>query len=344
MSIVADRALPSVVVAVIVAVPAPTAVTTPELLTVATEVLLLDHFKVLLLTFAGVKVGLICKLLVPTLIEVGVVDNERAVAIRFTVTVQIEVFPPSVVVAVIVVIPGPTPVTSPVESTVAIVLSAEDQLHELSVAFDGKIATLSNLVSPTRIVAVEFVILTPVTGKVIVNEYVAWNFPSLVVAVIITGAVPVVFFMVTTPEELTVAYVVLLLVQVTVLTVALSGATWAVRDIESPFLTEALPFVKVTAPGVVESVIPVTETGIVTLQTALKPPSFVTADMLTVPGATACTTPVVASTVATAVSSLDQRIDLSVEVAGNTVGKRVSVEVLIVKVAVFLSSLMLLTG
>lgn len=61
--------------------------------------------------------------------------------------------------------PAATPVTTPVEgSTVAIVLSLDDQVTVLSVVFDGVSAAASVVVDPTATDAVVGVTVIPVTA------------------------------------------------------------------------------------------------------------------------------------------------------------------------------------
>ena len=56
-----------------------------------------------------------------------------------TVTVQVAVFPPSLVLTVIVAVPEALAVTKPEEETVATEVLLEDQVTDLSVAFEGVI-------------------------------------------------------------------------------------------------------------------------------------------------------------------------------------------------------------
>ena len=112
--------LPSVVVTVIVVVPAVSAVTWPLLFTVATAVLLLDHETLLSVAFAG-KMVYVRSVLPPIwrLADVGLMLTP-VTATACTVTVQEAVIEASVVdVAVIVAVPMATPVTFPELSTVA---------------------------------------------------------------------------------------------------------------------------------------------------------------------------------------------------------------------------------
>ena len=131
--------LPSTVVTVIVAVPAFLAVTTPEVETVATVVLLDDQVTLLFVALDGdtvavsvcvwpsVSVRLVWFRLTPVTGTVG----------ALTVTEQVAVLPPSVVVTVMVVVPALFAVTMPDEETVATDVLLEDHVTLLSVALEG---------------------------------------------------------------------------------------------------------------------------------------------------------------------------------------------------------------
>ena len=196
--------------------------------------------------------------------------------------------------AVIVAVPLATPVTIPELLTVAMAELLVVQVTVLLVALDGATVAVRALVAPTFTATVVGVTDTPVTGTVTlltVMFELAVKLPLWVVAVI--KAVPLAT-PVTTPELLTVAMAVLLEDQVTVLLVAVEGATVAVRAEVPPTLT-------VAEVGVTETPV----TGIVTLLTvmvelAVKLPLWVVAVILAVPAATPVTTPELL-TVATAV-------------------------------------------
>ena len=133
------------------------------------------------------------------------------------------------VVTVIVAEPAAFAVTTPVDNTVATEVLLDDQVTVLSVALDGDTVAIRVWVSPTSIVNDVLFRLTPVTGiaaAVTVTTQEAFLPPSVVVTVIV--AVPA-FFAVTTPEEDTVATVVLFEVHVTDLSVAFDGETVAVN-------------------------------------------------------------------------------------------------------------------
>ena len=131
--------------------------------------------------------------------------------------------------------------------------------------------------------------------------------PALAVIV----AVPI-LFAVTTPLE-TVATLASLVLQVTVLSVALSGLTVAESVTVSPTLSEAEVWLKVTeVTGVAVTVI---------AQVALLSPAL--AVIVAVPIFFAVTTPLL--TVATEPSDVDQVTVLSAALSGETVAVRVTV-------------------
>ena len=80
-----------------------------------------------------------------------------------TVTVQVSVKPPSLVVAVIVVVPRDTPVTSPELLTVATLLSLLVQVTFLSSAFSGMTLAVTSVTLPISTVSSEGSTSTPVT-------------------------------------------------------------------------------------------------------------------------------------------------------------------------------------
>jgi hypothetical protein len=113
---------PSCVVAVMVAVPEALAVTSPNAPTVAIFGLLLDHATRLLVALAGATVAISC------CCEPLAMDNEFLLNVTpetgttalLTVTMHdAEINVPSVVVAVMIVVPGEWAVTKPVLSTLA---------------------------------------------------------------------------------------------------------------------------------------------------------------------------------------------------------------------------------
>jgi len=84
-----------------------------------------------------------------------------------TVTVQVAVFSPSVVFAVMTALPADLAVTRPSEETDATVSALDDQVTLLSVALVGLTAASSCAVSPTVRVTLVLSRLTPVTGTVV---------------------------------------------------------------------------------------------------------------------------------------------------------------------------------
>jgi hypothetical protein len=122
--------LPSPVLAVIIAVPSATAETSPCISTIATDMLSEDHVTVLSVALLGRIVALSC-LLPPTNKTAPVVGLTFIpdTATVFTVTGHAAVFP-FMVFAVIVTAPAFTPLTMPLEETVATFLSLLDHLTD----------------------------------------------------------------------------------------------------------------------------------------------------------------------------------------------------------------------
>ena len=145
---------PSFVVTVIVAEPAAFAVTTPEVDTVAIDVLLEDQVTDLSVALEGVTVAVsVC--VSPTVIERDVLFRltpVTATVCAWTVTEHVAFFPPSFVVTVIVADPAALAVTTPEEDTVATDVLLDDQVTDLSVALEGVTVAVSVCVSPTVIV------------------------------------------------------------------------------------------------------------------------------------------------------------------------------------------------
>ena len=132
--------LPSAVVTVIVAVPAALAVTTPDVETVATDVLLLLQVTFLFVAVEGDTVAVSCSVaflarVIEDLLSVTPVTG------LFTVTAQVADLLPAV--AVIVAVPDPLEVTRPEEDTVATFVLDEDHVTVLFVAFDGVTVAVS---------------------------------------------------------------------------------------------------------------------------------------------------------------------------------------------------------
>lgn len=276
---------PSVVVTVIVAVPAAFAVTTPEEDTVATEVLLEDQVTDLSVAFDGVTVAV--KLCVSPTVMVRLVwfRLTPVTVIGFTVTEHVAVFPPSSVVAVMTAVPTFTADTFPLESTVATLELELVHVTFLFVAFDGVTVAVNLSVPPISKDSDVLFNETPVTAIVLaltVTAQVAFLLPSLVVTVIV--AVPAAFA-VTTPEDETAAIEVLLDVHVTDLSVAFEGVTVAVNEYLSPSVNVKVVLSRLTP--VTEIVFALT----VTVHVAVFEPSFVLTVIAAVPAAFAVTTP-----------------------------------------------------
>jgi hypothetical protein len=316
---------PSAVLTVIIALPAETPVTTPDVLTEATAALLLLHVTLLFVAVAGTTFAVrACVVPTPIVAVFGeTVTPVTGTYVEVTVTTQTSAYPPSTVTATAAVVPGEMPVTTPDELTVII-----DELllyHEtfLFIAFVGIIVAVRASVFPGVIVAVFGETTTPVTGiaEVTVTTQTLPYPPSAVTATI--GAIPY-EMPVTTPVELTVATDVLLLIHVTFLFVAFVGNTVAVRAI-------VFPAAIVAELGVTE--MPVTGTTVgdtVTTQVSAVPlfsPTTV-AVIPAVPAETPVTTPVKKAdelTVATDELLLLHVTLLIVAFAGDTVTVKVCV-------------------
>lgn len=137
-----------------------------------------------------------------------------------TVTVQMAVLLPSAVVAVIVVCPAATPVTTPL-LTVAILASPVDQVTVLLVAFGGSMVAVSVVVPFTCTLAVVGFSVIPVTATAstvtVQDAVIELSVVEIAVMVAVPAATPV-----TLPELSTVAILLLLLVQFTALPVLAS--------------------------------------------------------------------------------------------------------------------------
>ena len=173
---------PPSVVTVIIAVPAPTAVTTPSS-TVATFSSLDFHVTFLLVAFSGDIVAV--RVTVPPISSVSDVRSSVTLSTGTsvapasdTVTVHVAVYSPSAVVTVIVAVPALMAVTTP-STTVATSGLSEVQFTALFVALPGDTIAVRVNVSSTVSFA-EFVLrLTPVTATVAdvtVTEQVACTF------------------------------------------------------------------------------------------------------------------------------------------------------------------------
>ena len=231
-----------------------------------------------------------------------------------TLTEQVAFLPPSAVVAMMVALPTPLPVTVPLSSTVAMAESLVAQLTFLLVALDGSIVATRVWLSPTPIVMDDLSSFMPVTAtedpdEVTLTEQVAFLLPSAVVAMMVALPTPL---PVTLPSSSTEAMDESLEVQLTFLLVALDGSMLATMAWVSP------------TPMVIEVLsreMPVTATVLastVTVMVAVTLPSLDVMVMVAVPGPTAVTTPFL-STVTTEVS-LEVKVMPSLEASlGDTV-------------------------
>ena len=232
-----------------------------------------------------------------------------------TVTLQVAVLLPSLVVTVMVAEPALTAVTLPFSSTVATALSEDFQETVLSVASSGVTVALRVAEPPSVRDSSVLSRLTPVTATVAastVMEQVAVLPPSLVLTVMVAlPGLPA-----RTSPLSTATTAASLVVQVTVLSVASSGVTVAVRVAFSPDFRVS---------SVLSRLTPVTATSplsTVTLQVAVLPPSLVLTVMVAVPGLPARISPL---STATTGGSLDVQVTLlSVAFAGVTVAVRVA--------------------
>ena len=159
---------PSVVVTVIFTVPGATAVTFPALSTVATFSSELVHFTDLSEASSGLTVAFNWADS-PSVSSISVLSRVTPVTLivlEVTVTEQVAVLEPSVVVTVMVAEPALTAVTFPLLSTVATPVSEDFQLTALFVALVG--ATVAVSVSDPPSAKVRLVLLsdTPVTATV----------------------------------------------------------------------------------------------------------------------------------------------------------------------------------
>ena len=232
-------------------------------------------------------------------------------SVFITMTVQVAVLSPAF--AVTIAVPWATAVTLPFASTVATDELLEDQVTVLFVALSGFTVAVSVRVSPVfRIVEVMSNVTdsTAMTFFLTVTEQVAVLSPALAVMVAVPSATAV-----TLPFASTVATEVLSELHVTVLFVALSGFTVAVRVAVSPSVSSSEDLSKVTDSTATVFFLTVTE------QVAVLSPAF--AVMVAVPSATADTLPL-ASTEATDALLDDQETVLFVALSGFTVAASVT--------------------
>ena len=295
--------------AVIVAVPALTAFTLP-FVTVATEVFDEVQVTVLSVAFSGMTVA-VRTASSPSVSSSSDLSNHIEVTgmtFALTVTAHVAVLSPAL--AVMVAVPALRAFTLP-SVTVATVASDEVQVTVLSVALSGLTVAVRVVSSPSVRVNVVLSSVTEVTGMTF----------ALTVTVHVADFSPAVAVMVTLPAlraftlpSATVATAASEVVQVTVLSVASSGLTVAVRVVSSP---------SVRVKVVLSSVTEVTGMTLAWTDTAhwadFSPAAAV---MVTFPGLRAFTLPPV--TVATDASDVLQVTVLSVASSGLTVAVRVT--------------------
>jgi len=223
---------PSTVVTLTVAVPAVTPVITPVLLTLTIPGLLEAHLTALFVAFEGATTAVNAAVAWTCTTAGDGRSNTLVTRIGVTVTDELAVLPPSAVVAVMLTLPGTTPLTTPVVLTLATAESLEDHDTVFVVAFAGVTLAVNAVVTPTGILTEAGVRATPVTGiGVTVTDELAVLPLSALVAVIL--AVPG-FTPATTPALLTVATAVLLEDHDTAGFVASAGVTLAVNEVVVP--------------------------------------------------------------------------------------------------------------
>ena len=218
---------PSCDVQVMVAEPVDLAVTTPEVETVATDVLLDDQLTALLVALEGETVAVRVAVF-PSSKDKDVLSRETPVTeiVAFlTVTEQVAFFEPSAVVHVMVAEPAVLAVTVPSDATVATEVLLDDQETAVFVALLGEMVAVNLDVWPVSNDKVVGETETPVTATLAletVTEQVAFFEPSAVVHVMVAEPAALA---VTVPSDATVATEVLFEVQETLWLVALDGET-----------------------------------------------------------------------------------------------------------------------
>ena len=162
---------PSADLAVILTVPALTPLTIPLEETVAILLSLVDHVMPLLVTLAGAIVATTVFLLPTAIFIVFVVRSVPEVDLSvievagcFTVTRQVAVAAPSFEVAVIVAVPAATAVIVPLDETLAIFSSDEDQVTVFNVAAAGVTVAEIVFVLPASREMLEKLRVTPVAS------------------------------------------------------------------------------------------------------------------------------------------------------------------------------------
>ena len=227
----AETLLPSFALAVMVAVPSLTAVTSPFASTVAMFSSEEVHARLLFVAFSGATLAFnanvspsvsVCS------VALSVMPSTSTTG-AFTFMVHLaETLLPSVALTVMVAVPSLTAVTSPFASTVAMFSSEEVHARLLFDALAGSTLAVRFTVSPSsRVFSVIFSVMDA-TGMIdTFTVHVAFKFePSLVVAVMV--AVPS-LIAVTTPSAFTVAMLLSEELQVTDRSSASSGVTVAVN-------------------------------------------------------------------------------------------------------------------
>jgi len=169
-----------------VAVPAPTAVTCPLALTMATAVSLDCHVTLRFVAFAGVAVAVSCSVSPFTISRVETPAIVTPVTGTVTLTVTLALRLPSAVLTVMVVVPPALAVTSPLAFTVATAVLLEVHVTLRFVAFVGATVADNCRVCPIVKLRVEApAIVTPVTGTVTLTVTLALRLPSAVLTVIV---------------------------------------------------------------------------------------------------------------------------------------------------------------
>ena len=229
-----------------VAEPTQTPVTTPELETVATVCSLLVQVTVLSVALEGKTVA-VNVVVAPTMMLASVLSTDIPVTGMMTFNSQVALLSPAV--AVIALVPSETATTWPDWDTIA---TDSLLLVQVTAASLGSTVTVKSMEPPTGNVyevGLIVILLTVVPPLVTVTEHVALFPPAKAVMVAVPAATAVI-----KPDVETVATPLLLLDQVTVLSVAFSGRTVAVKDWVSPTvrdMLEALSVIVVT--GIVAS-------------------------------------------------------------------------------------------
>ena len=273
--------------AVMVAVPSAIAVMVP-LLTVTIEASDVLHVTVLSVALLGETVAVSVSVS-PTYNDVLVLFSEMEVTLTtflFTVTVHVADLTPAF--AVMVAVPSLIPFMVPL-LTVAIDALDEVQVTLLSVASSGLTVAVIVWLSPSvRVIEVALRVMdeTSMVLASTVTLHVADLSPALAVIVAVPSLIPVMVPLLTLAIEASED------VQVTLLSVALSGLTVAVMVVLAPTLMVnelLLNVIDVTATSFLSSPVPELLALTVTLQVAVLVPTM--AVMVQVPGVLAVTTP-----------------------------------------------------